>query len=60
MVDLSCADIAFDRGAPDRVEILLVSPGGSSIDAEMGDYGNDGIWILGVTVGRRKCPVAAR
>jgi hypothetical protein len=60
VVNLSCADVAFDRATHDRLESLLVSRGGSSIDAEMGDYRDDRIWIIGVTLGRRQCPIAPR
>ena len=54
----SRVDVAFDRGTHDWLESLLVSRGGSSIDTEMGDYRNDGIWIVGLTLGRGKCSIA--
>jgi len=60
VVNFSCADAAFDPHTRDRMEILLVSRGGGSIDAEMGNYSNDGIWIIGATLGCRQCPVAPR
>jgi len=60
MVNLSCADIPFNRAAHDRLEILPVTPVVGSIETEMGHYRNDGIWIIGVALGRGQCPVAPR
>ena len=60
MVNLSCADIPFNCAAHDRLKILPVSPVVGSIGAEMGNYRNSGVGIIGVTLGRRQCPVAAR
>jgi hypothetical protein len=60
MVYLSCAYIIFNRVAHNCLEILLVSAGVGSIETEMGHYRDLGVWIIGVTVGRRQCLVAAR